>query len=96
MAARKTDSDERINIQDAIVHTIPDTLFHKGTAVRLTGKVAMEVEDVKTGKKAWVRHVDTVAKPAPKPEPAKKATKVAAKPDAAPAKRTTARKRSAK
>ena len=63
----------RISVQDSIVHTIPDTLFHKGTKVRPTGKFAMEVEDEK-GRKQWVRNVDTVAKPkVVKPEPADKA-----------------------
>lgn len=78
MAKQEQNDTIHINIQEYTTHVIESEggLLHKGQPVRLTGKVAMEVEDVKTGRKAWVRHLDVVLPPVPH-EPKRTAAKSA-------------------
>ncbi len=69
----------KINIAEAVAHTLPqEGLLHKGQPVTLSGKVAFEVIDTKTGKRSWCRTLEVA--------PAK--TTTAARKDA-PAKRST-------
>lgn len=73
MAKQAQDNTTRINIQELTTHVIEsDDVGHKGQPVRLTGKVAMEVE-LPDGKKAWVRHLDVVIPHEPKRTAAKSA-----------------------
>ncbi len=84
-----------MNIAEHTIVNLPDRIFHKGTEVQPTGKVAIEVHDPKTGRIAWVRSVDESAKPPAKPAEKAQPTTVKAR-AAQPAKQAKPRSRTNK